>query len=333
VAQRVAQEREAAVRDGEAIRRAIGLDADAPTTSVLARLTETRPDLLPLFDSDPKAAMARMFPDEAKPTVVPQGAAVFQGGREVFKNPKAPEETAIERHLRSAGIDPKSPDGQRYMMQALNKAVTHAPAAQQTVHTGTMVPVEGPNGPMYVMPTKTGGVTEVPGLKPPGSARAEAADTANTQSALDRSSSMLNKIDSALKKVGFMTTAIPGAVAGKVPGTDAYDLRAEVQTIQANFGFQELAQMRASSPTGGALGSIAVKELELLQSAVQNLDPNQSTEQLRKNLQAAKQHVTNWRNAVQMAAGKRPMVPGAAPATASPPDTTGAGGWSIKRVP
>lgn len=45
LARRVAQEREAAVRDGEAIRRAIGLDADAPTTDVLARLTETRPDL------------------------------------------------------------------------------------------------------------------------------------------------------------------------------------------------------------------------------------------------------------------------------------------------
>lgn len=45
LAQRVAQEREAAVRDGEAIRRAIGLDADALTTDVLARLAETRPDL------------------------------------------------------------------------------------------------------------------------------------------------------------------------------------------------------------------------------------------------------------------------------------------------
>lgn len=46
LAQRVAQEREVAVRDGEAIRKAIGLDADASTTSVLARLAETHPDLL-----------------------------------------------------------------------------------------------------------------------------------------------------------------------------------------------------------------------------------------------------------------------------------------------
>lgn len=285
---------------------------------VRAQIALEKPDLLPLFDMNPQEAMKRLFPEEAD-KVVPSGGAVVRGGKEVYKNPREiapPAPTDLGKMISEMNALPQGDPRRALYAQAIQKSTTHAPAANMSVHTGTMVPVEGPNGPMYVMPTKTGEVTPVPGLVPPGTKRAQEADAANAQSSLDRSSLMLNKINSALEKVGFLTTAIPGAVAGKVPGTDAYDLRAEVQTIQANFGFQELAQMRASSPTGGALGQVAVKELELLQAAVQNLDPNQSTEQLRKNLNSAKQHVTNWRNTVQMAGGKRPMVPGpAAPAT------------------
>lgn len=46
-----------------------------------------------------------------------------------------------------------------------------------------------------------------------------------------------------------------------------------VKTIQANLGFDALQAMRDASPTGGALGQVAVQELEMLQSTVANLDP------------------------------------------------------------
>jgi hypothetical protein len=278
---------------------------------VREQIARERPELLPLFDVSPQDAMKRLFPQPGEAKVVAPGSRLVQDGKEIYAAPdKAPEPLQIERSLIAAGIDPKSPEGQKYLRAYVAKTATHAPAANTTVYTGTMVPVERADGtPGYVMPSKDGTVLPLPGVQPPGTAKAREAAETNTRAALDRSKLMLDKIDSALGKVGFGTTGVPGAVMGKVPGSEAYDLGAEVETIKANFGFQELQQMRASSPTGGALGQVAVQELAMLQAAVQNLDPKQSPEQLRKNLNAAKKHVQNWRNAVQMAGSKAPAVP------------------------
>ena len=46
-----------------------------------------------------------------------------------------------------------------------------------------------------------------------------------------------------------------------------------VKTVQANLGFDALQKMRDESPTGGALGQVAVQELEMLQAKVAALDP------------------------------------------------------------
>ena len=42
--------------------------------------------------------------------------------------------------------------------------------------------------------------------------------------------------------------------------------------------------MRASSPTGGALGNVTERELAFLQSVVANIENSQSPEQLRRNI-------------------------------------------------
>jgi hypothetical protein len=53
--------------------------------------------------------------------------------------------------------------------------------------------------------------------------------------------------------------------------------------------------MREASPTGGALGAIAVQELTALQSTIANIDPNQSEAQLKANLKKVRKHVNAWR--------------------------------------
>lgn len=65
-----------------------------------------------------------------------------------------------------------------------------------------------------------------------------------------------------------------------VPGSAAADFDALLTTAKARVGFAALAKMRASSPTGGALGTISERELTFLQSAEQSLDRAQSQEQL-----------------------------------------------------
>jgi hypothetical protein len=129
---------------------------------------------------------------------------------------------------------------------------------------------------------------------------------------------VIDKIDSALKKVGWSTTGIVGAVAGKVPGSDAYDLRAEVETVKANIGFERLQQMREASPTGGALGQVAVQELMALQAVLGNLDPNQSPAQISKNLNDVRKHLDAWRNVMRQAANGQQGGGGAGQQSAAP---------------
>jgi hypothetical protein len=78
-------------------------------------------------------------------------------------------------------------------------------------------------------------------------------------------------------------TGVVGAAMQGVPGTRAYDLRRTIDTILGNVGFDELQTMRDNSPTGGALGQVAVREIELLQALRGSLDQGQSQEQFLAN--------------------------------------------------
>jgi len=104
-----------------------------------------------------------------------------------------------------------------------------------------------------------------------------------------------------------------GSLMAKIPGTDATNLRTDLDTIKANLGFAELQAMRQASPTGGALGAIAVQELVALQSTVASLDQAQTPAQLKARLGEVRKHYGNWKKAVT---------------ESSKPQTGGAtGGW------
>jgi hypothetical protein len=128
-----------------------------------------------------------------------------------------------------------------------------------------------------------------------------AANEKRVQSELQRAELVTGKIDEALDQASGWTTGFTGAVGRKVPGTDAFDLKNTVETIKANIGFAELQAMREASPTGGALGQVAVQELVALQSTLSSLDTAQSEEQLKSNLEKVKTHYNNWKSTVQQA--------------------------------
>lgn len=137
--------------------------------------------------------------------------------------------------------------------------------------------------------------------------RGEIRDAALTS----RTELIIGKVDEALKNVGYLSSGFIGQQLGKVAGTPAYNLDRTVDTIKANIGFQELQAMREASPTGGALGQVAVRELDMLQAVISSLDIGQSPAQLRKNLEAIGTHYRNWKSIVDRA--KR--TPGANPSS------------------
>lgn len=93
-----------------------------------------------------------------------------------------------------------------------------------------------------------------------------------------------SKIDEAIELVSPWSTGY-GSLLSAIPATQAKDLEATLNTIQADAAFSTLQEMRENSKTGGALGSVSERELQLLGSAVTSLDQAQSAPQLIKNLQ------------------------------------------------
>lgn len=95
---------------------------------------------------------------------------------------------------------------------------------------------------------------------------------------------LLGKVDSVRDRAGFWSTGPVGNFLSGIPGTWAYDLDKDADTVRANLAFQELAAMRAASPTGGALGSITERELDMLRNTQANMDIGQSTGQFKNNV-------------------------------------------------
>jgi len=126
----------------------------------------------------------------------------------------------------------------------------------------------------------------------------------------DKINRMTAAIDSAIEKVGTTTAGFVGSNLANIPGTKARDLKAQIDTIRANIGFDELQKMRDSSPTGGALGNVSEKEIAFLQALLANLEQSQSPEQLKENLKVTKSLVKqSWarvQEAYKMDFGEKP---------------------------
>ena len=135
-------------------------------------------------------------------------------------------------------------------------------------------------------------------------AEKEAKLSQNQEMAIGAVDRVINEVKEAKPMVGKLTAGFGGSALGVIPGTEARDLQAKLTTIKANLGFDRLQQMRDASPTGGALGQVAVQELVALQSTVASLDAAQSPKQLREALDKIERHYTKWRETVRRAGGQ-----------------------------
>lgn len=88
------------------------------------------------------------------------------------------------------------------------------------------------------------------------------------------------------------STGQTGAALGNLPDfmkpANRKKLETRLLTVKANIGFDRLQRMREESPTGGALGQVAVAELEALQATVGSLDPNLPADEMIRNLNQVK---------------------------------------------
>jgi len=116
-------------------------------------------------------------------------------------------------------------------------------------------------------------------------------EKANQQLATKIVTDEISRARNIIKTSEIPVTGIAGAAARRIPGTKAQELKGQLETIKARIGFDELNRMRKSSPTGGALGQIAVQELGYLQSVYGSLEQSQNEEAVLYNLDRLEKEV------------------------------------------
>lgn len=94
----------------------------------------------------------------------------------------------------------------------------------------------------------------------------------------------LDDIDMLMKSATLPTTGALGSRLSGLAGTAAHDIKNAIDTVSGNISFDKLNEMRAASPTGGALGAVTERELELLSKSAASLAQSQSEAQFKSNL-------------------------------------------------
>lgn len=116
------------------------------------------------------------------------------------------------------------------------------------------------------------------------------ADTASTTQAESQAASGfivledIMRAKDAIQQNPLLTTGLGAQLTQGIGGSPAANVAALLAPIKANIGFDRLQRMREESPTGGALGQVAVKELDFLQSVFGSLEQTQDSKQLLENL-------------------------------------------------
>ncbi len=128
-------------------------------------------------------------------------------------------------------------------------------------------------------------------------------ETENTRrdNAVSSAVGVLENINNARGKVGWASTGLIGQGLRNIGGTDALSLDEALEPIRASLSFDRLQRMREESKTGGALGQVAVQELNMLQKSMASLNTAQNEKDLNRSLDVVEKHYGNYVKAMQQA--------------------------------
>lgn len=175
--------------------------------------------------------------------------------------------------------------------------------------------------------TAEGNLEAIPGgpadLKQQGQFNQDTAVLNNTQADLDRLSLESQRLlrHPGLSKTTGTMSIVPG-VGGvaTIPGTDAANFKAGLETLKSQTGLNVLTNMRNNSKTGGALGQVSDFENRMLQANLASLDRAQSEPEFKAALQKIIKYTEEAKDRIRAAYNLKHGAKSGA-------------GWSIKQVP
>jgi len=132
-------------------------------------------------------------------------------------------------------------------------------------------------------------------------------------------------------------SSITGIAAGRAPGITAQGRAAEAlyDKITARGGFKELQDMRAASPTGGALGNVSNQEGAQLRAAFAAIDRKQDAADVKKAIDTALADLKASKGRVREAYDMTYDYKGggATPSTPPPPPPAPSAGGNTVTIP
>lgn len=150
--------------------------------------------------------------------------------------------------------------------------------------------------------TQGGDLEAIPGG--PADVRANAEGRSRVAQMDASARSLQNAVDALNEAEGLVSgwsTGAAGQVTRGIGGTPARDLDQALEPVRAILSFETLAEMRRNSTTGGALGSIAVRELELLGNTMRSLDTAQSEGAVRSAIVTVRNQLSRTLRAIEAA--------------------------------
>lgn len=180
--------------------------------------------------------------------------------------------------------------------------------------------------------TADGNLEAIPGgpadIRATAEGRAQAGRLESSEGDLDNAINVLNTVlgfDEQGRQTG--ASMINGRTTGQWAdrarewgfNQDAENLHQQLEPVVATLAFENLAEMRRNSSTGGALGSIAVQELQMLQRTVRSLATTQSPQQLRANAAEVRAQLIRTRDAIRAARAELAQIDSGGPAQGQQP--------------
>ena len=258
---------------------------DAWRDSVTKNIPELANMLPAAFSSDAKNLLLQTADDISKRLNAP---------------PPAPEKLPAPPAMVAEFNFAKTPEGGSFkgdyqQFVTARAAAGRAPAAPRPEQPPVAVvdPVTGK--PVYVTREQalSGKMTPASAMEglPPKEIQARESKFPAATSAVKTFDSSAEKLATDLERLATHPglSGISGLVYGRTPAItkDARAAQALYDSIVARGGFQELQNMRASSPTGGALGNVSNQEGQYLRDAFAPINRTQDTTDLSRSLKDA----------------------------------------------
>jgi hypothetical protein len=246
------------------------------------------------------AAREKELFEARKPTVVSPGASVYKNGKFVGTAPEktvTPPALQLEYELaKEEGFKGTFLDFKRKMAEASRQPAQPTPVTPVTIvdpkDPSKTVVVDGRTGKVIGQGPKEPGVGVELSAKEKQAREAKYPQaTAAVKTFETKSDSLAADLEKLAKHPGL--SGISGFVYGRTPAVtkEARAAQALYDSIVARGGFAELQAMRASSPTGGALGNVSNQEGQYLRDAFAAISRTQDTNDLSAALKAAAEAV------------------------------------------